>query len=194
MVRHHRVAKSRSILPVDLIVMSFISPLRCRRGQARWQDVVVTARRLEQIDPLTMIEEAKGCATADMSVSNLRLTPKCHRTTNIFALENWRPSSEMGISSHGQFFWLNQSFKGDPMDTPSVVSALLKTTASATSNNHESQLLPNKQTSQVIEQILRQLRVARELYAPRTFSWPVLHIQWMRTCQRLLAIALRPFG
>jgi hypothetical protein len=41
------------------------------------------------------------------------------------------------------------------MDTPSVVSALLKTTATGTSNNHESQLLPNKQTSQVIEQVLR---------------------------------------
>jgi hypothetical protein len=41
------------------------------------------------------------------------------------------------------------------MNSQSVVSALLKTTALGTSNSRESQLSPTQQTSQVIEQILR---------------------------------------
>jgi hypothetical protein len=41
------------------------------------------------------------------------------------------------------------------MNSQSVVSALLKTSAPGTSNSRESQLSPNKPTSQVIEQILR---------------------------------------
>jgi len=41
------------------------------------------------------------------------------------------------------------------MNSQSVVSALLKTTAPGTSNSRESQLSPNKQTSQVIELVLR---------------------------------------
>lgn len=41
------------------------------------------------------------------------------------------------------------------MDPQSVVTALLKAAASGTSNSRESQLSPNKQTSPVIEQVLR---------------------------------------
>jgi hypothetical protein len=40
------------------------------------------------------------------------------------------------------------------MNSQSVVSALLKAMASGTSNSRESQLSPNKQTSQVVEQVL----------------------------------------
>jgi hypothetical protein len=42
-----------------------------------------------------------------------------------------------------------------PINSKSVVKALLKATASRTSNNRESQLSPNKQTSLVIEQVPR---------------------------------------
>jgi hypothetical protein len=41
------------------------------------------------------------------------------------------------------------------MNSKSVVSALLRITVPGTSNSRESQLSPNKQTSQVIEQVLR---------------------------------------
>jgi hypothetical protein len=41
------------------------------------------------------------------------------------------------------------------MNSKSVVSVLLRTTAPGTSNSRESRLSPNKQTSQVIEQVLR---------------------------------------
>jgi hypothetical protein len=60
---------------------------------------------------------------------------------------------------------INLSLKESPMNSQSVVSALLKTTAPGTSNSRESQLSPNSQTSPVVEQVLRHFPGHRALSA-----------------------------